>query len=246
LIAAAGTAGFFLLLTVAWIAPAFIAGLISVGAMLWWLWGSDRPPPQPLATIGHGVQVPAGAVGRASHSWWATVILLAVDATIFASFAFAHIHVSMALDVCPPPGAQLPAGGLWSAGLLAAASALMVGAVRCMGAGRQGLLRWAVALAMATAVGAIAFDLVTHGQAGLSPRANAWSATVAALLAWQGFHGLVLLVMGAYLLARSWSGRLLPNARATLDNTALMWHGTVVQGLAGMALVRLLPAWMGG
>ena len=252
IVAAAGTAGFFLLLTVAWIVPAFIAGAVSVAAMVVWLWGSDQPPPQPMAAIGEGVRIPATASGRASHSWWAMVILLAVDATIFASFAFAHIHVSMALDVCPPPGARLPAGGLWSAGLLLMASGLMAWAVHSLTKrrqgqqGRQGLLRLAVALAMATAVGALGLDLLTHVQAGLSPRANAWSATVAALLAWQGFHGLVLLAMGSYVLARSWAGRLRPDAHATLDNTALMWHGAVAQAIAGMALVRLLPSWMGG
>ena len=245
-VAAAGTAGFFLLLTVGWIVPAFLAGGVSVAAMVVWMWASDRPPPRPQAPIGEGVSVPATATGVATHSWWAMVILLAVDATIFASFAFAHVHVSMALDVCPPPGARLPGQGLASGGLLAAASVLMAGAVRCLGRGRQGLLRLAVALALAAALGGMGLDLLTHWQAGLSPRANAWSATVAALLAWQGFHGLVLATLGIYLLARSWSGRLRPDARATLDNTALMWHGTVAQGLAGMALVRWLPVWMGG
>ncbi len=170
---------------------------------------------------------------------------VAKETTIFASFAFAHVHVSMALDVCPPPGARLPSQGLASATLLVAASALMAGAVRCLGRGRQGLLRLAVALALAAALAGLGLDLASHGQAGLSPRANAWSATVAALLAWQMFHALVLAILGCYLLARSWSGRLRADARATLDNTALLWHGTVLQGLAGMALVRLLPLWMG-
>ena len=43
-----------------------------------------------------------------------------------------------------------------------------------------------------------------------------------------------------------WPVALRPDARATLDNTALMWHYTTAQGLAGMALVRMLPQWMGG
>ncbi|RIX71361.1 cytochrome ubiquinol oxidase subunit I, partial [Acidovorax cavernicola] len=133
-----------------------------------------------------------------------------------------------------------------AAGLLLAASALMVWAQRCLDRGRQGRLRLAVLLAMGAAIGALALDLGVYLQIGLAPRADAWSATVAALVAWQCFHALVLLVMGSYVLARSWAGRLRGNARATLDNTALMWHGTVAQALAGMALVRWLPAWMGG
>lgn len=245
-IAAAGTAGFFLLLTVYWIIPAFISALISVAAMLVWLWGSDRPPPSPTAEIGAGVSVPTVATGRSAHSWWATIILLAVDATIFASFGFAHIHVSMALDVCPPPGASLPVGRLWPAGLLLAASGLMVWAQRGLGHKPQARLRLLVALAMLAAIGAIGLDLGLHLRDGLSPRADAWSATVAALVSWQCFHALVLLVMGGYLLARSWAGWLRPDARATLDNTALMFHGTVAQAIVGMALVRWLPSWMGG
>ena len=55
----------------------------------------------------------------------------------------------------------------------------------------------------------------------------------------------VLLLMGGYVLARSLAGRLRPDARATLDNTALMWHYVSVQGIAGMVLVRFLPSWMG-
>jgi cytochrome c oxidase subunit I+III len=244
-VAAAGTAGFFLLLTVSWFIPASIAGVISVAAILHWLWALDRPAPQARVAIGEGVTVPTVGSGRDSPSWWAMVILFAVDATIFASLAFAHIHVSMALDTCPPLGARLPAGGAWATALLVAASALMLFAVRRLGRGGQKLLRAAVLLALVCSVAAFALDWGGHLQAGLSPRDQAWSATVAALLAWQGFHAVILLVMGVYLLARSFTGALRPDARATLDNCAMMWHATSAQGVAGIALIRLLPQWMG-
>ncbi|RYF42755.1 MAG: cytochrome ubiquinol oxidase subunit I [Comamonadaceae bacterium] len=246
-IAAAGTAGFFLLLTVAWIVPAFVFGAISIAAIVAWLWASDQPPPQSTVQVGDSVWLPVGATGRRSHSWWAMVILLAVDASIFAALAFSHLHVSMALDVCPPPGAALPAGGFsWAAtGLLAAGAVLISGAVRLLGDGaRQGWLRLAVLLAMACTTTAFALDWAGHVQAGLAPRAQAWGATVAAMLAWQGFHGGVVLLMGGYVLARSFCGRLRADARATLDNTALMWHYVTAQGLVVVWLVRLLPQWM--
>ncbi len=245
LIAAAGTAGFFLLLTVAWYASAIACGLVSIAAILAWLWQLDRPPPAPTAKIGDRVMVPTVAVGRASPSWWAMIVLAAVDASIFASLAFAHVHVSMALDVCPPPGAQLPAHGGWSAALLLAGSAAMLLAVQQLKAPRQGLLRVTVALAMLCSIGAFVVDLASQLQAGLAPTAQAWSATVGALLAWQGFHAAILFVMGSYVIARSFAGRLRPDARATLDNSAVMWHYVTLQGIAGIALVRLLPGWMG-
>ena len=58
------------------------------------------------------------------------------------------------------------------------------------------------------------------------------------LLAYQGLHVAVLLLMGGYLLARSWRGRLQPQARATLDNTLLMWHCASVQGVTGCCSCR--------
>jgi cytochrome c oxidase subunit I+III len=245
-VAAAGTAGFFLLLTVSSFVSAFACGVVAIAAILAWLWELDRPPPQRTAQIGDGVSVPSFAVGVASHSWWATVVLVAVDATIFASLAFAHVHVSMKLDVCPPPGAQLPAHGLWPALLLVAASALMAWAVRHVGKPGQALLRIAVALATAGSMGAFALELALHLQAGLAPTHTAWGATIAAILAWQGFHALVLLLMGGYVVARSFAGALRPDARATLDNSALFWHYVTAQGVAGIVLVRWLPQWTGG
>ena len=246
-IAAAGTAGFFLLLTVSWVVPALLCGAVSVAAIIAWLWGSDRPRRDGHAQVGDRVRLPAGAVGRASHSWWAMVLLLAVEASIFASLAFAHIHVSMAADVCPPPGAALPAIGwaLGSAVLLVLGSGSMVWATRRLDARSQGGLRLAVLLAMACATFAFGLDLAGHVQAGLLPRAQAWSATVAALLGWQGLHVGVLLLMGGYVLARSWSGRLSLRARATLDNTALLWHYVTVQGLAVAGLVQGLARLLG-
>ena len=67
---------------------------------------------------------------------------------------------------------------------------------------------------------------------------------VAALLAWQAFHAIVLLLTGGYVLARSLTGKLRDDARATIDNAALLWHYVTVQGIAGTLVVHLLPSWL--
>ncbi|MDF2463492.1 MAG: cytochrome c oxidase, subunit [Ramlibacter sp.] len=247
LVAAIGTAGFFLLLTVSWVVPAFAFGLMSLGAIVAWLWGSDQPPPSARAAIGEGVSVTVGATGRASHSWWAMIVLLCVDASIFASLAFTHIHLSMALDVCPPPGAALPASAwAWGSGAALVAGSLAVAwAVRQLDKGAQVMLMLAVTAAISCVLLSFSLDLTGHVQAGLQPHATAWGATVAALLSWQGFHAAILLVMGGYVVVRAASGRLRQDARATLDNTVVMWHYVTVQGVLALLLVRGLPQWLG-
>ncbi len=249
LLAGVGTAGFFLLLTAKVFVVATLLGIGAVIATLLWLWDSDhRPAGQPItARVGDAVELPIGATSHRSHSWWATLILVVVDATIFASMAFAHLHVSMLATVCPPPGARLPSDTTMWAGV-----ALWAGAAVAMGLARRSTLGAAssrmtglVATALLLAGLAWAFGLYGHIDAGLAPRANAWSATVAALLSWQTFHGAVIAVMATYLLARSWSGRLTPTRRATLDNIELFWRYTMLQGALIAAGVQWLPRAMG-
>ena len=43
-LAALGTAGFFLLLTMKWVAPAFAFGVLAIVCTIGWLWETDRPP----------------------------------------------------------------------------------------------------------------------------------------------------------------------------------------------------------
>ena len=244
LVAAAGTAGFFLLLTVKLTLVAWACGLLAIAGIIAWLWQSDRPPPQLHAQVADDLVLPVGARGAASHSWWGTLIMLVVDATIFASFVFAYIHISMRLTVCPPPGAAL-AAPLWplaSSALLVASSALMAWARRAIGKPALPLL---VLAALACLVTAFACDFNGHRLAGLAPTGQAWGATIAALLAYQGLHVIALLLIALYLCARAWCGHLTQSSRATLDNTALIWHYTTLQGVAGAVAIHAVPWLMG-
>ena len=242
-IAALGTAGFFLLLTVKAMLLAWIFGLMAVGGTIAWLWQSDRKPPIHEARVADDLVLPVNATTTSSQSWWGTMVMLVVDAFIFASFGFAYIHLSMRLVVCPPPGAALPAlpWQLGSGGLLLASSALMLLAVRALGKRR---LPWLVLAALGCSVAAFLLDLRGHQFAGLDPSASAWGAAIGALLGYQGLHIVVLAIAGPYLVLRAWRGHLGQHSRATLDNVALLWHYTSLQGIAGMALVHGLPALM--
>jgi len=241
-----GTAAFFLLLTVKMMGIATLFGVIALAAMLRWLWQTDRPPRQATAEVADGVFLDVGAAGTRSHSWWATLILVVVDLTIFASFVFAHLHVSMRGDSCPPVGARLANDEaiVVSAALWIASSTLvwLASRWRLGDAGRQRVLHALVIVgALALGLGAATIEWGAHAAAGLAPARDGWSATVAMLVAWQLFHAVVLALMAAFLVARISSGLLGPRSRATLDNVALFWHASVLQVLIGCGVVQLLP-----
>ncbi|CAN5762514.1 cytochrome c oxidase subunit I [soil metagenome] len=248
-IAALGTAGFFLLLTMAQTAIAFTCAVIAIVAMVRWLWDTDRKPHAEMVQVTDKVWLPVGATGTSSHSWWAMVVLLCVDATVFAACLFAHIHVSMIATVCPPAGAALPdrAWPIAAGALLLVGSALYAWAgpkLMAASAGSRRIGRIAVIVGMLCIVASFGVDMTGHSLAGLDPSAQAWSATVGAMLGYQGFHVLVMLVMGSYVCARSWSGLIDQRNRATVDNTGLMWHYVTVQGIVIALAVNLLPKLM--
>ncbi len=243
MLAAFGTAAFFLLLTVKLYMLAWILGIVAIGSTVAWMWQSDRQPAQAAVDAGEACTLPVGATGRASHSWWATIIMLVVDASIFASFAFAYLHISMRLQVCPPPGSALPPSGqAWlSAGLLVLGSVLVWLATRAVGRRR---LPWLVLAALACALAAFGVDLHGLDEARLAPTASGWGAAVAALAAYQGLHIAILVLLAPYLALRAWRGLLDGRSRATLDNIALIWHYTTLQGITWLATVRVVPLLM--
>jgi cytochrome c oxidase subunit I+III len=247
LLGALGTAGYFLLLTVKWVGTAHVFGVLAVGCTIAWLWQTDRLPAMAHARIGEQVRLPVGATGIASHSWWGTVIVVVVDLTVFASLAFAHVHVAMRALACPPPGADLPP----AAPLIVSGAAFLLSPAVLWWFGRplrhQAPKPWRAAVllpAAALALGACALLVGSHAEAGLTPRAQAWSATLAALLAYVGLHAALVVLLAGYLAARVATGLLTPRQRATYDNSMLLWGCACVEGVVVAALPLLLAAWM--
>jgi cytochrome c oxidase subunit I+III len=101
-----------------------------------------------------------------------------------------------------------------------------------------------LAPAAALAVAGLVLMAGAHGAAGLAPRADAWSATVAALLSYVGFHAVLVVILAGYLIARAGAGLLTARQRATFDNSALLWWCACAQGVAVALLPHLLAWWM--
>ncbi len=247
LLAAIGTAGFFLLLTVKLMLPALVFGALAVGASIAWLWETDAPPHAPQVAVGHRVTVPVGARGWRSHGWWAALILVVVDATVWASLLFAHVHVSMRAAVCPPPGASLPAAGRVAAAVgsaLASSAAIALVQRLSLAPSRGARVRATLGVLVAMLALAASVVCITLGHEGLTPKpmrgarpsphcwptrcsmhscSRCWRST------WSRVHG---------------AAGCCPDSRASLDNIALLWHASVAQAVAGALAVQWLPGLM--
>ncbi|HYD75796.1 cbb3-type cytochrome c oxidase subunit I [Ramlibacter sp.] len=247
LLAAVGTAGFFLLLTVKLVLPALLFGALALASVVWWLWGSDPGPSHPPVDVGGGLRLPVQMTGPDSHSWWAMVVLILVCGSIFGSLVFSYLFLwTVSPDVWPTAVEALPGLGspAASAGLLLASALGVRWCSRRLAADparSAGPLRGVLAVAVLLLCASLVVEVEAQQDAGLSPRETAYGAVVYGLAALQGLFVAISATMGLYTLARSFAGMLSAQRRQTFDNTRLFWNYTVVQGLVALALVHGFP-----
>jgi cytochrome c oxidase subunit I+III len=248
MLSAVFTAAFFLLLTVKFVVLAIACGVAAIVMMIWWMWSTDPGPSHPPVDVGGGIRLPVYVTGPASHSWWAMIVLELVIGTTFASLIFSYYFLwTVSPDVWPAnTGAPIPASGwpLISAALLVASSALVAYGSRALrSSARRGSwpVRIALLLAIPLLIGSLAVELHGQWQVGLRPTESGYGATVYAIAGMQGLLVFALTIMGFYTIARSLAGLLNAERRATYDNTMLLWHYTVGQGLVALFVVHVSP-----
>ncbi|WP_328734352.1 cbb3-type cytochrome c oxidase subunit I [Falsiroseomonas selenitidurans] len=250
-LAAVGTAFFFLSLVAPLPIPAVLFGLLALVGFIGWLWtGSDHGPVGPeRVDIGGGIVLPTHATGPVTTSWWAMVCLMLVSGTAYACLLGSYLFLWLVNGdgMWPPPGQCVPVAG-WGLGALVlygAAALAMTCVGRWLGDGSGRAHRLALLAAMALLVAGLAADGWALWQGPVRPTLHAYGASAWAIFAWQGFHGAVALLMGGYTLARSLTGRLGGQRRLTLDNTRLFWLYTTGQGSLGLLLLHGFPRLLG-
>ena len=245
------TAAFFLLLTVKLVLSALISGGIAIALLIWWMWESDPGPNHPPVDIGGGIILPVNVTGPTSHSWWAMIVLLLVGGSLFTLLVFSYFFLWMSNPGRWPPGDLDIPGLTWPA---------VAGAFYAFGSGAILLadrmltkipergawpFRCATAVAMPLLAAGFAVDIAGHWQSGMGPADHSYGAIVYMFSSLQGFYVGLLVIMAAFVLARSFAGKLNGMRRATFDNTMLLWHYVTVQGLVGLAVVSLFPRVIG-
>jgi cytochrome c oxidase subunit I+III len=233
------TAAFFLLLTFKLVVPALACGVIAIASLVRWAWDTDPGVSHPPVEIGGGITLPVYLTGPQSHSWWASVLVILVSASIFFAMIFSYLFL---WTVSPEVWTSVPAlpalsFAVVAAALLGLASASISFASRRLHAARAS--RIALALAPLFLFAAWVFEFA--GQSNLSPSDSSYAASVYMFLSLQGFFVVVATLMCWYTLARSFSGLVDSIRRATFDNTMLLTHYTVAQGLIALALVHGFP-----
>ncbi|RZJ08882.1 MAG: cytochrome ubiquinol oxidase subunit I [Rubrivivax sp.] len=245
LLAAVFTAGCFLLLTMKATTLSAICGVLTVVALMRWLWSNDRHIEQTEVDAGGGIHLPTYVAGPQAHGWWAAVLLCIVLGMIFimAMFGYLYLHGAHpdAWRIAAPRETLVPGLALLAtaAGSAWAARPLMARLKR--GSGASALVMTLSALALAAA---LALDAHHWWQAGLRGEASGQGAAVSAMLAWHG-SVVVAVVLSTFFYALRWMRGLAPGpANKTLEALRILFIYAALEGGAGMSLPRLVP-WSG-
>jgi cytochrome c oxidase subunit I+III len=238
LIAGVALALFFFMLTLKLTLPSILFAALTLWAIFRWCWDTDRFGHHPPVPIGAGIDLPVAATGPRSHGWWATVVVMLVDATIFACIVFSYFFL------WPPTPAPAATGTALLAmlGWMGSSLALEWGNHRLR---RGGAWRaWmTAAIVVSLVLGAIALGLTFAPQlaAGVDPSATAYGAIVWTQLCYQAFHTLALLLLAGFVLARLAARLLDGRRRAAWDSLRLLWHYGAAQGVLIIALLEFVP-----
>jgi cytochrome c oxidase subunit I+III len=241
-LAAAGTAVFFLLLTVRLYWLSLPVAAFAIVMMLCWMWRSDPGFTHAPVHIGGGIKLPVYCIGRQSHTWWAMVTLLLVAGAIFSSMIFSYLYLwAVSPEVWPEQSGQSMPRLTWPL-----ASALFLGGASVLTHTLKRRLeqkKWVLSGTVASAVFLVISSVVEvqgHLVTGLSGSASAYGAAVYTFAGLQAVLVAASAIMLLFCAARSAVNRLAP-APAGYEAVALFVQYTVVQGLITLTIVHIAP-----
>jgi cytochrome c oxidase subunit I+III len=246
IIAAAGTAAFFILLTFKLVGLASFAGAVAVIAMIRWGWDLEPKSSYAEVDIGGGIKLPTYMSGPRSHSWWAVSILLLAAAALYLSYVFSYLYLwTVALGVWPS-AADISYGSFAtsSAGLFIVSSVGMFLAshtLRTADRSRQWTFPALVIGSLAALSVGLILEVYGHWSAGMRPTINSFAALTYTGSLLQGMLVAPALVIGVYSLARYARGDMDSNRRAAFDVTHLLFQAAVAEGLFNQLLVFGFP-----
>ena len=228
------------------IAKAYWAALLLVLPLLAllcrWAWTTGHPGAPATLEAAPGLLLPSQYAARNAPGWWALVMSLLVDGSLFASLVFAYFYLWLGSEAWPPAGMAV-AG--WPAALAALAllPACAGGVAFATRALRRGAMGRAIAGWLATALLGTAF-VAMHAWAMAAtgaPSSHAYASVAWTLAGFHAVHVLLAILFALFVAARLKRG--LATAATPLESrvTAGLWRYTVAQGLLAWAVLHLFP-----
>ncbi|SER66456.1 cytochrome c oxidase subunit I [Rhizobium sp. NFR03] len=243
IVAALSLGGVFIALTFHWWLVTIACAVITLGAILYWLWtGTATIPESDDYDVGMGVRLPVYASGPDSVGWWAMFITMVGDGTAYASLIFGYFFYWTIHDDFT--GGHAGPGVFWpmvALTLFVIAWGAMLAARSLNAHDRPRLTQAALGVAALLSLGGCAAGLAGPFAYEMDPTLYVYPAIVWVVAIWTVVHGAVGIIMQLYCLARSLTGRMTARYDMDIDNVVLYWHFMVITAVTSFGVLGLFP-----
>ncbi len=210
-----------------------------------WLWTTGDPAVPARLEVMPGITLDSQYAAHNAPGWWALVVSLLIDGSLFASLVFAYFYLWLGADAWPPAGIGVVAMGPAVATLVALPVAWLAmhlaGKALARGA-RTGPGAWHLVACVAGASFLAAHMAQLHGVLG-APQVHAYASVVWVLAGFHAVHLGVALLVSAYVHARWRSGRVDAVRALEWRVCAGLWRYTLAMGVVAWAVIHLFPRW---
>ncbi|GHA79233.1 cytochrome c oxidase subunit I [Cognatilysobacter bugurensis] len=222
---------------------AAIALLPMLAAFGHWLWttGDRRAPVQLQAAP--GLTLPVQSAARNAPGWWALVIALLIDGSLFASLVFSYFYLWLGAESWPPASGGIGAIAVPLLALvtLAAAVPATLIARRANARGHDASFRMATAIAGITGAAFIALHAVALAPALGAPQVSAYASVTWTLAGFHAVHVALGVLINAFVWMRSRRRHLDAHRPLEARIATAYWLYVAGQGAIAWAVLHLFP-----
>lgn len=187
--------------------------------------------------------LPAEVAGSRSPIWWGMILLIVIDATVFASLYSSYFYLWAGAAGWPPGGIAPPAlllPTINSAILLASALSVHWG-YRGVQRGDSRRLMLGLALGLALVTLFLALIAVEYGGKDYTWTTNVYGSLVWTIGGLQAAHAATLLPTGAMVIVLAWRGHFTDQRYEGVESAALWWYFVAGIWVPTYAVLYLAP-----
>jgi heme/copper-type cytochrome/quinol oxidase subunit 3 len=190
--------------------------------------------------------LPTDVAGSRSPGWWAMILVIMTEATLFASFLASYFYLqsnaaSWPPDDIKPPELLLPIVGTI---ILIGSSLPMWWADRSIARGNTTQLRVCLILGFILGVSFLGIQVYEYAHEDFGFADNTYSSLFFTITGAHGLHVLIGLVMNAYIILRAFLGHFSARRRLAVQNVVMYWHFVDAAWIFVFASLYLSPRWL--
>lgn len=190
--------------------------------------------------------LPTETAGARATSWWAMLILIATEATLFASLLSSYFYLRSGADEWPLGGIAKPELRLAGPGtvILILSSVSMTGAELAIRRGRSRGLVAGLGLTILLGLIFLGIQATEYSRAEFSLDTNAYSSLFFTITGLHGLHVILGVAMLAVVELRAVLGHFDRRRHLAVQNVALYWHFVDVVWLFVFSSLYLSPRFL--